>query len=154
MTSQTHIQEFLRQKRFAFIGVSRDERDFSRILFHAFLSSGYDIAPVNPGTVEIEGRKCFGSIQDVTPRVTSALLMLPRQSLTRLILQCAEAGVTLIWIYGIMGPRGVPPPVLTIGAEQGISIIPGYCPFMFFKNAGMLHRVHRALMRFAGMMPK
>lgn len=154
MTSQSLIQEFLDQKRFAFIGVSRNERDFSRVLFNAFLSAGYDIAPVNPGTLEIEDRKCFGSILDVTPHVTSALLMLPRHSLTRVIVKCAEAGVTLIWIYGIMGPRDVPPQVLAISAEHGIRVIPGYCPLMFLRGAGLLHRVHGTLMRLVGMYPK
>lgn len=154
MTPQDLIQEFLRQKRFAFVGISRNDRDFSRILFRAFLAAGYDIAPVNPGTFEIAGRKCFGSILDVTPPVTSALLMLPRHSLTRVIVKCAEAGVTLIWIYGVMGPRDVLPEVLAISAEHGIRAIPGYCPLMFLRGTGILHRVHGALMRLAGSYPK
>lgn len=154
MTSQSLIQEFLRQKQFAFIGVSRNDKDFSRMLFRAFVDAGYQALPVNPGAMEIEGRKCFGSILDVTPRVTSALLMLPKQSLTRVIVKCAEAGVTLLWIYGITGPREIPAEVLAICKEHGIEVIPGYCPLMFLRDAGWFHRLHGGIMKLVGLYPR
>lgn len=153
MTFRNLIQEFLEQKQFAFIGVSRNEKDFSRTLFRAFVDAGYDPRPVNPGAMEIEGRKCFGSVLDVAPRATSALLMLPKQSLTRVIVKCAEAGVTLVWIHGITGPREIPAEVLAICRDHGIRVIPGYCPFLFLQGAGWFHRLHGGLMKLTGTYP-
>ncbi|MBI4417446.1 MAG: CoA-binding protein [Ignavibacteriales bacterium] len=154
MKTRSLINEFLKQKHFAFIGVSRNEKDFSRILFRAFTAAGYEAIPVNPMAMEIDGRKCFGSVRDVSPRVTSALLLLPKYSLTRVIVKCAEAGITLLWIYGIMGPRDVSREVLAVCKEYGIEVIPGYCPFMFMQKAGWFHRLHGSVMKFVGMYPK
>ena len=42
------ICNFLGHKRLAVIGVSRNSKDFSRVLFHEFLKRGYDAIPVHP----------------------------------------------------------------------------------------------------------
>ena len=43
-----NIRDFLAQKRFAFIGVSRQPKDFSRALFPRIPSRGYEPVPVHP----------------------------------------------------------------------------------------------------------
>ena len=72
------IDTFLGRKRLAVIGVSRDPKDFSRMLFRELKSRGYDLAPVNPNVPEVEGIPCRGHVQDVSPPVDGALLMTER----------------------------------------------------------------------------
>src|SRR5947209_5435536 len=43
------IEDFLRQKRIAMVGLSRESKDFSVMLFEEFRRRGYDMVPVNPG---------------------------------------------------------------------------------------------------------
>ncbi len=49
MTTRREIDGFLALKRVAMVGVSRDPRDFSRMLFREMKKRGYDMVPVNPG---------------------------------------------------------------------------------------------------------
>jgi predicted CoA-binding protein len=60
---------FLSQPRFAFVGLSRDEKDFSRYVFRELLKRGIDVVPVNPGVAELEGRRCFRSVAAGVKRV-------------------------------------------------------------------------------------
>ena len=55
MTRMENIRDFLAQKRFAFIGVSRQPKDFSRALFREFKTRNYEPVPVHLEAAEIEG---------------------------------------------------------------------------------------------------
>src|SRR5215470_11151942 len=93
MVSLQLVQEFLAQKRFAFIGVSRQPKDFSRALFREFQTRDYEPIPVNPEAEEIEGVRCFAHLRDIEPSVDSVLLM-TSPTMTNLVLrECVEAGV-------------------------------------------------------------
>jgi hypothetical protein len=147
------IEEFLEVKRFAMVGVSRNPREFSRRLFEEFLRRGFDVIPVNPYVNEIDGVSCFKTIRDVRPHVTSALLMIPKAMTDKVLLECAESGVTLVWLYGISGPKDVSPNALEICAAHGIKVIRGYCPFMFLPATPFFHRMHGAAWKLFGKYP-
>jgi predicted CoA-binding protein len=55
------MREFLAQRRIALVGLSRDPKDFRRMLFRDMCHRGYDMAPVNPAAGGLESRCCFGS---------------------------------------------------------------------------------------------
>lgn len=154
MTPQNLINEFLSQKRFAMIGVSRNPRDFSRTLFGELLKRGYDVVPVNPHASDISSIKPYGNIRDVSPPVTSALLMVPSLFMQQVLVDCAEAGVTLAWIYGIMGSKSVDPRIMKFCEEHGIRVIAGHCPYMFMPDAAMYHRMHGWAWKMIGYYPK
>ena len=152
-TARHLINEFLMQKRFAMVGVSRDPRDFSRKLFDELLKRGYNVVPVNPGTKELEGRQCFARVRDIKPPVTSALLMTSRTMTDQILRDCADAGVTLVWIYGISGVKNISPTSLTICEEYGIEVVPGYCPYMFMPMTALFHRMHGFAWKVIGRYP-
>lgn len=153
MKSLHLIHEFLRQNRFAMVGVSRDPRDFSRMLFREFVGRGYEVLPVNPRAAEIEGKKCYATLADVQPRVSSALLMTP-SSITKDVLErCGNAGVTLVWVYGISGAKEIDPKALQYCDDHGIQIVPGYCPFMFLSETAFFHRLHGWVWKMLKMYP-
>ncbi len=153
MKTSNLIKEFLMQKRFAMVGVSRDPRDFSRRMFKELLQRGYDVIPVNPNLKEMEGKVCFAHIQDIRPPLTSALLMTPRSMTDQILRDCVDAGMTLVWIYGISGTRDVSPNALKICEEHGIALVPGYCPYMFMPMAALFHRMHGFAWKVIGRYP-
>jgi predicted CoA-binding protein len=153
MKTSNLIDEFLAIKRFAMVGVSRNPREFSRKLLDEFTANGYDVIPVNPGAVVIENKRCYSRLEDITPPVTSALLMTPRLVSDRVLLECANAGITLVWIYGISGERDISPNARLIGNEHGIRIVPGYCPLMFLQGGAFFHKVHAVVWKFMGRYP-
>lgn len=150
MVTMDRIQDFLAQKRFAFIGVSRQEKDFSRMLFREFRSRGYLAVPVHPGVNEIEGAQCFPSIADVAPPVDSALLMTPPDVTDSLVWECAKAGVRRVWIYRHAGTSTA----VKFCEDSGISVISGECPYMFLPGGAWIHKVHGLIRKIGGTYPR
>lgn len=153
-TTMELIHEFLAQERIAFIGVSRERNDFSRSLFREFCNRGYDVVPVNPEAADIEGRFCFAQVQNITPSVDGALLMTSPEMTDKVIRNCAEAGIRRVWLYRRMGAGAVSESAIEFCQANGIDVVPGYCPFMFFPNIPLLHKAHNILMKLAGKYPE
>lgn len=153
MTSIDRVRDFLAQKRFAVVGVSQDPRDFSRALFREFSKRGYETVPVNPKAREIEGQPCFARVQDITPSVDGVVLMTPASATGGIVRDCREAGVKRVWMYRAAGPGAVDADAVRFCEENGISVIPGECPFMFLPGAAWFHRLHGFVKRIAGAYP-
>lgn len=152
-TTPELIADFLAHKRLGIVGVSRNPKDFSRALFREFLRQGYDAVPVNPQAAEVEGRRCFAHVRDIAPQVEGALLMTPPTLTRQVVAECAEAGITCIWMYRALGKGAIDPAATALCREKGIRVIEGYCPFMFFSGAGLVHRLHGFFMKLAGSYP-
>src|SRR5689334_24081572 len=99
ISCRKNIDEFLGQRRFAIVGVSRDPRDFSRIVFREFLERGYEVIPTHPEATEIEGRQCAPSIAAIQPPVEGVLFLTPPSVTTALVRDCAAAGVKRVWMF-------------------------------------------------------
>ena len=153
MVSLDRIQDFLAQKRFAFAGVSRQPKDFSRALFREFRARGYDLVPVHPAADAIDGIPCFRTVQEIDPRVDSVLLMTPPGVTDVLVRECAQAGIKRVWLYRGGGLGAGSPGAVKFCEDNGIAVIPGECPFMFFPETGWMHRVHGFVRKIAGTYP-
>jgi len=152
-TSLQSIENFLAQKRFAMIGLSRDPKHFSAMLFQEFLRRGYDVVPVNPNSSEILGRPCFTHVQDIQPAVEAALLMTSPDVTEAVVPDCVAAGIRQIWMYGINGKGAVNSQSVAFCKQHGIDVIPGECPFMFFSKNGF-HRLHTLWNKLTGAYPR
>jgi predicted CoA-binding protein len=148
------ITKFLECKRIAFVGVSRNPQHFSRALWREFLAKGYDPVPVNPQAADIDGRKCFARISDITPPVEGALLMTGTPAATdQAARECDEAQIRKIWIYKSVDDGSDHEQAMEACRSHGSTVVEGHCPFMFLPQAGMVHRVHRFFMKVAGSYP-
>ena len=154
MNTQSLVIEFLHNRRFAFIGVSRDPKSFSRVVFSEFVRQGFDPVPVNPFTADIEGKQCFAAVNLIHPPVTTAFIVMAPRDIKLRLRECCNAGISLAWLYGIKGPKELPPEVFQISEQYGMSLIAGYCPFMFFRNVPWIHRLHTSVWKLVGLYPK
>lgn len=152
-SSLNAIQDFLAQKRIAFVGISRDPKDFSCSLFREFVKRGYDVVPVNPNATEVLGKPAFRRVQDIQPRVDAALLMTTSAISESVVADCVEAGIHQVWFYRATGDGAVSSKALELCERNGIKVIPGECPFMFFRHNGF-HAIHGFIRKIAGSYPK
>jgi predicted CoA-binding protein len=154
MTTRIVIDEFLRQKRIAVVGVSRNPKDFSRALFREFVKRGYDVVPVNPNVAAIEGRTCYRRLQEITPPVDGALLMTSAQQCEAVVRDCAEAGISRVWMYRGAGPGAVSYEAVAFCDAHGIGVVPGHCPYMFWPDVPFFHRLHGFMAKLTGAYPR
>jgi predicted CoA-binding protein len=138
-------REFLARGRFALVGASRDEKSFSRYVLRELLRRGYDVVPVNVAAAEMEGRRCFARVQDVSPPVDAALLMTPRARTGGAVADCLAAGVRHVWMHRGGGPGAATPEAVARCQAAGIEPIVDLCPFMTLPHAGWFHQLHGVL---------
>lgn len=154
MSTRERIDDFLSQKRLVLVGVSRNQHDFTRGLFREFCRRGYDIVPVNPNLSEVEGRTCYRRVQDVTPPVEGVLVMTSPAATDQVVRDCAEAGVNRVWMYRAAGAGAVSKNAIEFCKSKNIGVVPGECPYMFFRDAGFIHKVHGFIRQLTGTLPK
>lgn len=153
MATRAAIDDFLGCRRLAIVGVSRQDKDFSRAVFRAFTGRGYEAVPVNPAGGEVDGLRCVPRIADVRPPVEAALLLTPSKVTRDVVRECAEAGVRRIWLHRGGGPGAVSDEAVALCRDRGLEVVDGACPFMFLPDTGFPHRVHRFFVRLAGRLP-
>ena len=147
------IEDFLAQKRIAMVGVSRQTKDFSVLLFKELRQRGYDVVPINPSASDILGQRCFARVQDIQPPVDTALLMTSPSVTETVVEDCAKAGIRRIWMYRAGGDGAVSTKAVEFCKERGIRLIPGECPFMFLPGNGF-HALHGFIRKLTGDFPK
>ncbi len=147
------IAAFLRLKRIALVGVSRQERDFSRVLWKDLRERGYDVVPVNPQAEEIDGQRCFERIGAVQPPAEGALIMTPHDRMAAVMRECLQAGVRNIWLYkGAVGSMDAE--AVASARAEGALVVAGECPFMFLPDASWYHGVHAFVCKLCGVYPE
>ena len=153
-TSLDTIEDFLAQKRIAMVGISREAKSISAILFKELDRRGYDVVPVNPNVQEVLGRRCFARVQDIEPPVDAALLLTSPQVTEVVVRDCAESGIRRVWMYRAGGQGAVNDHAIEVCRERGIRVIPGECPLMFLPQIGGIHGLHGFLRKLIGRYPK
>ena len=147
------VEAFLAQKRLAVIGVSRNEHDFTRLLFRTFLEHGYDAVPVNPQLQEADGKRVFAHVGEVTPAVDRALVLTPAPANKLVVQECIAAGIPNIWLYGGVMHGADTPDVVEMCDRAGMTVVAGECPFMFLPHCGLIHTLHGCIRRLTGQYP-
>ena len=148
------IEDFLAQKRIAMVGISREPKSFSGLLFEEFCRRGYDVVPVNPYLPQVLGKPCFARVQDIQPPVDGAILMTSPAVTEAVVRDCAEAGIRRIWMYSAGGNGSVSEKAVEFCRAHGILVVPGLCPFMFWDDAGAGHHFHGFILKITGRYPK
>ena len=152
-TTLEDVREFLGQRRIALVGLSRDPKDFTRLLFHEMRQRGYDMVPVNPAAGELENQRCFARVQDIEPPPEGALIMTAPRETERVVRDCAEAGVHQVWMHRGGGQGAVSKESAEFCRQNGMHLVEGYCPFMFLPTTPFFHRLHGFILKVLGRYP-
>jgi len=153
VTTAHDIEDFLGQKRLALVGISRNPKDFSRGLFLELTRRGYEVVPVNPFIREVDGVHCFSRVQDVTPPVAAALIMTAPEKSEQVVRDCAAAGIHRVWLHRGAGSGAVSQAAVDFCRERGLSLIEGYCPYMFLPQTPFFHCLHGFFLKLLGKYP-
>ena len=56
------VTTFLRGRRIAVAGVSRQTGQAANAVFRKLRTAGYEVVPINPNASEVEGARCYGAV--------------------------------------------------------------------------------------------
>ena len=149
MATRQDVDDFLAHKQIAFVGVSRDPKQFANMVYRALRDRGHGLYPVNPQAKELEGVACYPSLADLPGPVDGALIMVPAPAAEGVVRQAWDAGIRRVWL----GKGTASPEAVAFCREKGISVVDGECPMMFAEPVGLFHRCHRFVKGLSGSLP-
>ena len=144
------IDDFLKSRKFAIAGVSRNKGKFGNQVFEHLSKNGYEIIPINPFADEINGVKCLKSVEELPGEIDSLLLATPKSESNKVLEMALKNGIKNIWIQ----QGGQTAESLEIAAKHEQEIITGKCIFMFAEPVNGIHKFHRFVAKVFNQLPK
>ena len=75
----------------AVIGVSDRPEKFGYRIFNDLMAAGYKVTGVNPRGIEVEGRKLFKNLKDVSPKPEFVVTVVPSSTRPKRLIMLASA---------------------------------------------------------------
>ena len=153
---QTKVDDFLSHKRIAIAGVSHtNTNNTANAIYRRFRDAGYEVFPVNPNAETVEGTVCYKHLKDIPVHVDGVVIVTRADVTESVVHDCAEAGVTRIWMHGgVHGPgSSVSESAVRYCKDHNISVIAGACPLMFGTTSDGFHRLIKGVFGIMGRLP-
>ena len=150
MTKQADIQDFLDQKTFAVVGVSRSGKKFANMAYKALKEKGYKVFAINPKAADIEGEPCYKDIKSLPQQIDGIVIVVKPQETEKVINDAIAVEISRVWIQqGAESPEAI-----NLCESNSIKVIHHQCIMMFLKPEGFPHNIHRFINTALGKMPK
>jgi predicted CoA-binding protein len=149
-TTRAQINKFFEADRIAIAGVSRNEKKFGNQILKELVKKNYDIIPINPNAEEIEGRKCYRSVDELPEGIKSILIATPKKQTDETLRKAINKGMANIWIQQMSETENT----LKIAEENQKEIIFDKCVFMFAEPVAGVHKFHRTILTIFGKLPR
>jgi predicted CoA-binding protein len=135
---------FLANRRVAVTGVSRHPKDHgANTVYRRLRERGYEVFAVNPNAQQVEGDPSYPALKSIPGGVEAVVIGTRPEVAERTMRECAELGITQVWMHRGPGAGSVSAAATRFGREHGITVIDGGCPLMFGPTADFGHRLIR-----------
>jgi uncharacterized protein len=148
------VATFLKGRRFAVAGVSRQPGQAANAVFNRLKQSGYEVFPVNPNASQIEGTTCYPNIGAVPGSLDGVVIATAPATAAEIVRQCAGHGVRQVWFHRSFGDGSVSDEAVRACHARGLSCIVGGCPLMFCEPVDVGHKCMRWWLQRTGRVPK
>ena len=156
-------KDFLAQPRIAVAGVTRSREDAANLLYRKFKKAGKQVFAINPNTDTFDGDPCYPNLKALPGPVDGVLIVTKPANSEKIVQECVELGIKRVWMHCMFGtsPKigkdmaakigSASPEAVRLCKENGIAVIPGACPNMFFE-ADFGHKCMLGMFRLVGNM--
>jgi uncharacterized protein len=147
------VVTFLRGRRFAVAGVSRQAGQAANAVFRRLSAAGYEVFPLNPKASEVEGVKCYSDIGSVPGRLDGVVIATAPDISLQIVRDCGAHGVRRVWFHRSFGNGSVSEDAVRECDARGIDCIVGGCPLMFCDPVDFGHKCMRWWLQRQGRVP-
>ena len=148
------VAAFLRGRRFAVAGVSRNPAQPANGIFRKLKRSGYEVVPINPMTSEVEGTKCYDGVPSVPGTLDGVVIATAPAVSIDIVRQCADCGIKRVWFHRSIGQGSVSDDAVRECHTRSIDCIVGGCPLMFCEPVDIAHKCMRWWFQRNGRVPR
>ncbi len=102
------IQEALKSRRVAVVGLSSNELRASHFVGYYLLRNGYEVIPVNPRETEVLGLTCYPSLEEVPGKIDLVDVFRDPGAVPEIAEQAVAAEIPYMWLqFGVISPEGI-----------------------------------------------
>ncbi len=154
ITMTEAVRNFLAQKRIAVAGVSRSGQGAANLIYGRLRDTGHQVFALNPNAQEIGGDPCYPDLRSIEGGVDAVVIATSPQVADQLVRECADLGITRVWMHRSFGEGSVSQAAVDYAREQGITVIAGGCPMMYCEPVDFAHKCMRWVLGVSGGLPK
>jgi len=132
------INEFIRLKSFAIIGVSAKKKKFGNSILKEMLSRGFKLFPIHKSAMLIDGVPCYMDLQNLPEKPDGVILVIHPEETEKVVREIASAGIKHVW----MQQGSESKTAIEYCAKHGIKAVSGECILMFLTRPGFPHNFH------------
>jgi hypothetical protein len=147
------VAEFLRGRRLAVAGVSRDRNQPANAVYRRLRDFGREVVPINPNVSEVEGVRCYPDLAAIPDPIDGVVIATHPRASVELVRQCAAHGVGRVWFHRSFGDGSVSQEAVRECEARRINCIVGGCPLMYCAPVDFGHRCMRWWLRLSGRVP-
>lgn len=148
------IDDFLAQKSVVVAGVSGKEPAAANAIYKKLRGAGYTVYATNPNAELVEGDPCYPNLASVPGTIDGVVISTPLHATDAIVRECAELGVKRVWMHRSLGEGSVSESAVAYCRDNGIAVIPGWCPMMFCEPVDFGHKCMRWWYGTTGKLPK
>jgi len=137
---KTAIEEFIKGKSIAVVGLSRTGKKFGNNAFIELAKRGYEVFAVHPSATEISGTRCYPNFDALPGKVDGVLVCIPPRNVPGVLRDAAGAGLRNVWLQqGAESAESI-----ALAKNLGLNLVHGRCILMYAPPVEGFHAWHRA----------
>ncbi len=149
MTSKVAVENFLKCKNIAVVGVSRKPNKFGNVIYKELKKKGLNVYAVNPKLEDIEGNKCYKNLRELKGIIDGVVNVVSPAQTEIVVREVNEIGVKNIW----MQQGSESDEAIKFCIENGINEVHKECILMFAEPVKTFHSFHRWIWKVMGKLP-
>lgn len=140
------IEQFVSSKRIAVVGMSRSGKKFGNMAAKELKAKGYEIYPVHPEAVEIDGFTCSPNLQSLTGKIDGVWISIPPKNVPPVLEEAAQIGLKNIWLQQGAWSAEVQQTI----DQLNLPVVSKKCIMMYAPPVKSVHKFHRTIVGIFG----
>ncbi len=140
------IEQFVSSKRIAVVGMSRSGKKFGNMAAKELKAKGYEIYPVHPDAVEIDGFTCSPNLQSLTGKIDGVWISIPPKNVSPVLEEAAQIGLKNIWLQQGAWSSEVQQTI----DQLNLPVVSKKCIMMYAPPVKSVHKFHRTIVGIFG----
>ena len=162
-TITSRVNDFLRQKRIAVVGVSSKRNTPANGIYRKLKSLRYKVFPVGRSAGIFENDPCYSDLQTIPSSIDGVIIVTNADNSEKIVEQCVALNIPRVWMHCSAGTThkvsseshrsntsSVSEKAIQLCRKHNIAVIPGACPLMFCETADWFHKSMRWVLSVTG----
>ncbi len=140
------IQNFIKNKKIAVVGVSPNGKKFGNIVFNTLKKRGYETFPVHPTADTIEENKVYNSLTTLPENIKCAVICVQPEASIPVVAEAIKKEMKSLWFQ-----QGADfSAAIEMARNAGIETVSKKCILMYAEPVDGIHTIHRWLAKIFG----